>query len=221
MTDHENRPTRSADHGDCPQTRSLPDYYPTVAADILRQCRPLNGVWVDLGAGKGQVGLMLAQQCPPGVLLLVDPNAEALAAAEQTHACTINCICGRAEHLPLADRSVDLVVSRGSIYFWDNQALGLSEVYRILREGGQAMIGGGLGIDYPLWARQEFIRRRHQGVKQKGPKAYERFLRLRDPKTFTQWARNAGLSRFKLIGEGGKPAEDPRAGSGIWLWFER
>jgi len=48
--------------------------------------------------------------------------------------------------MPLPSESVDLVFSRGSIFFWDDPAQGLQEVYRVLRPGGEAMIGGGRGI---------------------------------------------------------------------------
>ncbi len=212
--------------GERSDSGALPDYYPFVAEDILRLCAPDDdGVWVDLGCGGGPVALALAERCR-AQMILVDPNDEALASAresaeERGFGDRIDTMQGRAEELPLPDRSVDLVVSRGSIYFWDDQPKGLSEVYRVLREGGQAMIGGGLGRDYPEWARREFIKRRHEGVRTKGPEAYERFLRLRDPETFAGWAREAGLSEFEVVGEGGRPAENPRAGLGIWLRFER
>jgi len=192
----------------------------------MRLCRPReDGLWLDLGAGEGPVALALAECCEARIIL-VDPNDEALAVArdaagERRCADRIETMRGRAEELPLADRSVDLVVSRGSIYFWDDPPRGLAEVYRVLREGGQAMIGGGMGSNYPQWARQEFIGRRHKGVRSKGAEAYERFLSLRDPDTFAAWAREAGLSEFEVIGEGGKPPEDPRTGLGIWLRFER
>ena len=41
--------------------------------------------------------------------------------------------------------SVDLVASRGSIFFWEDQKKGLNEVFRILKPGGWAYIGGGFG----------------------------------------------------------------------------
>lgn len=144
------------DEGNGPHCKSLPDYYPSVAEDILRLCRPREGgCWVDLGSGRGQV------------------------------------------------------------------ALSLAEVYRVLCEGGQAMIGGGLGNTYPVWARRELIRRRHDDVRRKGPEAYNRFLHLRDPRTFAAWAKEAGIPEFEVVGEGGRPVEDPRAGLGVWLRFER
>ncbi|MFO7947899.1 MAG: class I SAM-dependent methyltransferase [Armatimonadota bacterium] len=226
MSKHGDNAESTNDKRERSASGSLPDYYPAVASDILRLCRPTgDGLWVDLGSGEGPVALGLAECCS-ACIVLVDPNGEALAAAREKavaagHVGRIETLQGRAEMLPLCDRSVDVVVSRGSIYFWDDQARGLAEVYRILRPGGQAMIGGGLGSEYPLWARQEFIRRRHENVRKRGPEAYERFLRLRCPETFMKWAHDAGLHDFEVIGEGGRPPEDPKAGLGIWLRFER
>ena len=52
---------------------------------------------------------------------------------------------GQAEQITFADNSIDLVVSRGSVFFWEDMEKGISEVYRVLRPGGWAYIGGGFG----------------------------------------------------------------------------
>lgn len=158
--------------------------------------------------------------------MMLDPEPGGLVkalqeATAQGYGGRMQAVCGQAERLPLADQSVDVVISRGSIYFWQDQARGLAELYRVLRPGGQAMIGGGLGSDYPLWARREFTRRRHEGARSKGPEAYARFLWLRSPEAFDEWARGAGIPSFEITGEGGLPPEDPRTGLGIWLRFTR
>jgi SAM-dependent methyltransferase len=41
--------------------------------------------------------------------------------------------------------SVDFLVSRESIFFWDDPVKGLKEIRRVLRPGGTACIGGGAG----------------------------------------------------------------------------
>ena len=54
----------------------LPDYYGTVAEDVLRLCPPQDGVWVGLGAGSGGLALALALAATSSAtLVLVDPNA--------------------------------------------------------------------------------------------------------------------------------------------------
>ena len=42
-----------------------------------------------------------------------------------------------------------------------------------------------------------------------------------EPMTFQQWAEAAGLSNFKVIGQGSLPPKDPRVASGIWLIFSK
>jgi ubiquinone/menaquinone biosynthesis C-methylase UbiE len=156
----------------------------------------------------------------------VDPNSEALPSAvssarEAKLASRVRVLAARAEALPLRDGVADLVVSRGSIFFWNDPPVGLREIHRVLTRGGKAMIGGGLGEDYPQWARQEFTRRRHESVRSRGAEAWAEFQRVRDPQTFAGWAREAGLSDFTVTGEGARAPSPPGAGLGIWLRFTK
>lgn len=156
-------------------------------------------------------------------IVLVGLNAQALAhglrrAEREGLAHRVVAVVGKAESMPLPDGSVDLVVSRGSIFFWDDPVKGLQEVRRVLRHGGEAMLDGGLGKDYPDWARREFTRRRHGNMDPRS-EATKRFRRRRSPETFRQWAERAGLPDFRVIGHGGLSPNDPRAGKGIWLRF--
>ena len=185
------------------RTRELPDYYKCVARDVVRYCQPNEGVWVDLGCGAGPLALALARRTE-SVFVLVDPDREALCRAlREADRSGLRTrfvpVVGIAESIPLADASVDLVVSRGSVFFWNDRPAGLREVCRILRPGAKAMIGGGLGSTYPCWARQEFIRRRWEGVRKQGPQAVRRFQEARSPHTFSAWAREAGLTNFEVI----------------------
>jgi len=208
-------------------TDTLPDYYPTVAEDVIAFCGDQGDrVWVDLGTGPGGLGLALVEKVSGGTMVLMDPNADALrraldAARRRGIASRAVAVIGSAESIPLPDESVDVVVSRGSLYFWKDRAQGLREIWRILRPGGRAMIGGGLGSAYPPWARQEFIRRRRESVAAKGPEAVREFAEARSPETFRHLAAEAGLPRFEVIGEGGLGADEPNTGIGIWLRFTK
>jgi len=55
----------------------LPDFYETVAADMLDYVGVGDGVWLDVGSGAGGVGLAVAARCA-GTMVLLDPNAESL-----------------------------------------------------------------------------------------------------------------------------------------------
>ena len=203
----------------------LPDFYETVAEEIFRKCQPKEGLWIDLGAGPGRVGLALAKQTTSTIVLL-DPNEGALQEALNKAQTTglskrVVAIKAQAEAIPLEDNCIDLVVSRGSIFFWNDKAQGIREVYRILRPGGVAMIGGGLGMSYPEWARREFTRRRYEEIKSQGPEAYRRFILERSPQTFQRLAKEAELVDFEVAGDGTDDPDSPQAGLGIWLRFRK
>ena len=205
--------------------QELPNYYTCVARDVVETCTPREGVWMDLGCGDGPLAFALAE-LSGSVLVLVDPNREALAralskAAKLDLSRRTVAVRGQAESLPLADGSVDLVVSRGSIFFWEDRSAGVREVYRVLRPGGKAMLGGGLGKTYPAWARQEFIRRRREGVRKQGGDAVRAFKEVRSQDAFRRWAEDAGIEDFKVVGEAGLPEDDPNTGLGLWLIFEK
>lgn len=203
--------------------KELPDFYETVAEEILCECQLREGIWVDLGSGSGGVGLALAKRTL-STIVFIDPNDGVLQKAlkkarESGFGKRVVAIGAQAESIPMPDNCTDMVVSRGSIFFWNDKAQGIREVYRILRPGGIAMIGGGLGASYPKWARQEFIRRRHEGVKKRGTDAYRRFKEARSSQTFRKIAEEAGLVNFEVDGNGGAPPDSSKAGLGIWLRF--
>jgi SAM-dependent methyltransferase len=205
----------------------LPDYYETVARDVIAFCGCRDGrVWVDLGSGAGGLGLALLKKLPKSTMVFFDPSTDALARAlddtrQRGFAARAIAVLGQAEAIPFPDMSVDVVVSRGSFYFWQDRAKGLREIYRILRPAGRAMIGGGLGSAYPEWARKEFIRRRRAAAADQGPAAAREFAAARNPETFRRLAMEADLPAFNVIGEGGLDSNAPDTGMGIWLQFAK
>lgn len=205
--------------------QSLPNRYPYVVQDILKHCKPNKGFWVDLGAGKGQVAIPLIEAAGNPVVML-DPKKDAMAEGLQTArtkglADRLLAVVAAAEQLPFPDNSVDLVVSRGSIFFWDDPAKGLQEAYRVLRPGGKAYIGGGAGSGYPKSAVEKLIQGRKD--KMNGPQAekWKRFVELRRPEQMRAWAQQAKLPEFTILGQGAISADDPRVGQGVWLLFEK
>jgi ubiquinone/menaquinone biosynthesis C-methylase UbiE len=54
-------------------------------------------------------------------------------------------VFGDVQKIPFGNESMDLVVSRGSFFFWKNLSWGFAECMRVLRPGGMAYIGGGFG----------------------------------------------------------------------------
>ena len=200
---------------DSQRTGQLPDWFCPVAEDVLRCCRPEHGLWVDLGSGSGGLGFALAS-ASPSTIVLIDPNADALGKAVQKAKASglagrVIPIVGQAESNPLPDVSVDLVVSRGSIYFWSDPPRGLREAYRILRPGCRALIGGGFGSSYPAWAYEEFFRRRYESLRAQGEEAVRKWEEPRRIEWLVAQAALAGIE--KALVKSVPP--------GRWLLFEK
>ena len=204
---------------------SLPDRYPYVVKDVLKYCEPEKGFWVDLGAGKAQLTIPLIEATKNPVVML-DPDVDGMKkglaiAREKGLEDRLSAVVGVAEKMPFPDDSVDLLVSRGSIFFWDNPAQGLREVYRVLRPGAKAYIGGGAGSGYPKEAAEQLIQSRKNKTKGDDAEKWQRFIELRRPEQMKKWAEEAGLKDFQVMGEGAISAADARVGQGVWLLFEK
>lgn len=204
--------------------RSLPERHPYVVQDMLRLCQPRPGFWVDLGAGKGQVAIPLLEATDNSVVM-VDPKADAMAeglriAREKGLERRLAAVVGTAESLPFPDSTLDLVVSRGSIFFWDDPVQGLREVQRVLRPGGKAYIGGGAGSSYPKWAVERLIQDRRDRMQGDDAEKWKRFVEVRRPEQMKDWASRAGLTTFQVLGQGAIH-DDPQIGQGVWLLFQK
>lgn len=204
---------------------SLPSRYPYVVQDILKHCQPKKGFWVDLGAGRGQVAIPLLE-ATGNPIVMVDPKSEVLAeglelAREKGLQDRLFAVVGVAERLPFPDNSVDLLVSRGSIFFWEDPAKGLQEVHRVLRPGGKAYIGGGAGSGYPREAVEKLIRGRKERMQGDTSEKGKHFVEVRRPEQMQKWAEQAKLPDFQVLGKGAISADDPRVGQGVWLLFAK
>ncbi|MFZ5832181.1 MAG: class I SAM-dependent methyltransferase [Planctomycetota bacterium] len=205
--------------------QSLADRYPYVVKDVLKYCKPDKGFWIDLGAGKGQLSIPLVEATGNPVVML-DPDIEALTKAIETakekgFGDRLFAVVGVAEEMPFPDNSADLIVSRGSIFFWTDPVKGLREVHRVLRPGGKAYIGGGAGSGYPKEAADKLIQDRKQKMSGDEAERWRRFVELRRPEQMKKWADDAGLSEYEVMGKGAISAEDARVGQGVWLWFDK
>lgn len=123
--------------------------YPYYAARFLEQSGIRAGRCLDVGCGGGDLGLAVIGQSACRVLLfdrapvMVRAARERAAAAGLSERVTV--LTGDVHALPLAAGSIDLVVSRGSVMFWEDLPRAFAELYRVLAPGGMAICGGGLG----------------------------------------------------------------------------
>lgn len=123
--------------------------YPYYAKQFVEQSGIGAGRCLDLGCGGGALGLAVAALGDFRLVLLDRLPAMLRAAAanlaEQGLAGRAYVLAGDVQALPLADACADLIVSRGSVMFWEDLPRAFAEVDRVLAPGGRAYLGGGLG----------------------------------------------------------------------------
>jgi ubiquinone/menaquinone biosynthesis C-methylase UbiE len=123
--------------------------YPYLADVIKNRFGITEGVAVDAGAGPGYLAIALARLTNLRLYTLdIQSEMTELSRANIAEAGLsqrIEAVTADVSRMPFEDSSVDLVVSRGSLFFWDDRPAAFREVWRILKPGGAAFIGGSMG----------------------------------------------------------------------------
>ncbi|KNZ40371.1 class I SAM-dependent methyltransferase [Acetobacterium bakii] len=124
--------------------------YPVIAQQILAERKGISeGTCLDVGSGPGYVGLSIARQSKMQVCLYdMDQNALEIAKKNINEALLEDRVFvkyGNVEEIPYPNESFDLVTSRGSLFFWQDKVKAINEIFRVLKMGGTAYLGGGFG----------------------------------------------------------------------------
>ena len=123
--------------------------YPSIAKQIIASTGITKGCCLDIGTGGGYLGIAIAKITDLDILLL-DKSQRILDIATQNIIdagleTRIRVVAGDVHDIPLSNGSMDLVISRGSVFMWEDKAQAFREIYRVLCLGGIAYVGGGLG----------------------------------------------------------------------------
>ena len=145
------------DAGDLKTARAMDKIAKTVFAPIYpliaEQVRSLHGITsghcIDIGSGSAALSISLARITDLDILAL-DPSLNCFSIArdnicDQGLEHRITPVQGRVTNMPFDDNFADLVVSRGSIFFWQDLVAAFNEIYRVLKPGGKTHVGGGFG----------------------------------------------------------------------------
>ena len=131
---------------------------------------PAGGLrWIDVGCGSGAFTSQIAELCSPSEVVGIDPSdAQIKFAQNRPVAKPVNFQTGDAMALPFEADTFDAATMALVLFFVPNPMLGVSEMKRVVREGGSVsayvwdIFGDGLpikmihrelrnyGIDYPL-----------------------------------------------------------------------
>ena len=95
---------------------------------------------LDIGCGTG-VFLGAALHLEPLIHAAgVDLSLEMLAVAQQRLPASTTLLRADVQRLPFEEERFDVVVSASSFHYWDDPRLGLREIGRVLRSGGQLVV---------------------------------------------------------------------------------
>jgi SAM-dependent methyltransferase len=186
--------------------------YPYLAQQVKEDYKVTQGVAVDAGSGPGYWSIELAKITELKVYA-VDLNPEAVKIIRRNVqkaglAGRVEAVEGNVQKMPFTDGFADLVVSRGSYPFWKDKVAAFKEIHRILKPGGVAYIGGGLGSLIPDEERtriKDIMDARKIGPPAELEVSYDEMGRI---------LREAGITEFRI-------APDAGCLCGLWVEFRR
>lgn len=124
-------------------TEIFQNNYDLIVSDILTYTS--RGSLLDIGTGPGRLLIKLFQQSPDLNITGLDISSSMVSRAQKNinEAGVSKFIAikqGSASNLPFDDNSFDIVISTGSLHHWKEPVAGLNEVFRVLKDGGYALI---------------------------------------------------------------------------------
>lgn len=185
--------------------------YPVIAQQILERTGINSGLCIDIGSGGGHLGLSLAQITRMQVILL-DKLEDALTIATKRAgnmglSGRTSAILADVQNIPLEDGIANLCISRGSVWFWEDQKRGFQEIYRVLKNGGMAYIGGGFGNSIL----KEQVDKKMKERDSEWPRNRQKYVDGNDVQHFTKIMNESGISNFEIT-------DDEK---GIWVVFTK
>lgn len=186
--------------------------YPYLALQIKQDYGITKGVCVDAGAGPAYLSIELAKITELKIYALdIDPEAIEIARRNIREAGLserVETVLANVERMPFPDNFADLVISRGSFIFWKNKVRAFQEIWRILKPGGVAFVGGGMGNLLPAEERariQEIMEREKIGPPKNLQVSFEEMGRI---------LRQARIGEFKITTDAG-------CACGMWVEFRK
>lgn len=178
--------SHNAEEYDAIAERLFAPIYPVIAAAVVERTGKRCGRMLDVGCGGGHLALAVLREGAFDHVTLLDENADALKMAEDrirgeltsenrtstmlSSCCSDICAADLAERI---GTTFDLIVSRGSMPFWDDQMAAFKNLYALLAPGGVAYVGGGMGsraLREQIAAQMAEIRRQNGGS---GPRMFD------------------------------------------------
>jgi len=125
------------------------EVYPGLARQIVDDYQIRKGLCLDLGCGPAYLSIEIARRSDLHVIGVdIDSEAVEIARRNVRKAALSDRITverGDVHRLRFESNTADLIVSRGSFPFWNDRVRAFREIARVLKPGGAAFVGGGMG----------------------------------------------------------------------------
>ena len=185
--------------------------YPVIAHQILKKADIDTGLCLDVGSGPGHLAIAIATLSNLTVFALDndEPMCRIAEANVQKYRLEqrVRTTHGDVNAIPFGNASMNLVVSRGSFFFWKSLSRGFAECLRVLRPGGMAYIGGGFGNERLRDEIAGQMRERDTGWESDKRDRYKRC----NPHIVRSALAAAGIFEYDLIDDE----------SGFWIIFKK
>jgi ubiquinone/menaquinone biosynthesis C-methylase UbiE len=128
--------------------------YPHLALQIMENYQRDFGMVLELGPFSGGISMALARLYPKLNITIADESPEVLKYLRQeiSRSGSSKKICvskTNLNQLAFDSAQFDLAIFRGAFFFLHDEKYLLQEIFRVLKDGGIAFIGGGFGKDTP------------------------------------------------------------------------
>jgi ubiquinone/menaquinone biosynthesis C-methylase UbiE len=175
---------------------------------IKNKTKIQRGNCLEIFDGNGLFGLALARITDLNIYML-DNSPEMLRRAtgnieRYSLETRVQTLRGSIRQIPLTNHSMDLVVSRSSVFFWQNQVNAFREIYRVLAWGGVACIGGGFGKKEHRQKIREILTEHHS-------KLWDTHVWRQNPESLERKMILAGITSYEIN----------CSDEGLWIIFRR
>jgi ubiquinone/menaquinone biosynthesis C-methylase UbiE len=176
------------------------DIYPQIAKNITTFFKKQSGTVVEIGCGSAILSRSLYNFGNYRIFALdleLDMILSAKKFIEKENKSTILPIVANVEAIPFKSNFADLIISRGSMFFWEDKVQAFKEIYRILKKSGITYIGGGFG-------NKDLKEKIHKVMSEKNPnwqnQVQER-LKQTNPQTIKDILQKSNIETYKIIND--------------------
>lgn len=198
------------DYDEVARTIFAPIYSP-IAAKTLEVCGNEGEICIEAGSGPAYLAIEMARHTHMKVYAvdiavrmypIAWHNVEAAGMVGR-----VTPVVGDVKHMPLPDNFADLCVSRGSMFAWEDFGAAFREILRVMKPGGRAYLGIGLG---PTPLKEKIGEQMRQRNLEKGWTNRPPWKKTKDT-DIIEGIRSAGITDYRTT----------RDDSGFWVYFKK